>query len=361
MKAAQLDGRTIWYAASNEDGRSETRALEPGGRTILSITASGSRTFDLLLADPAHIVSIDQNPAQTAFAELLAAGYRTLDYRQFAAFTGLDNDQYAREVLFERIVKNLSPATRTFWSNNRRAIGAGLIYAGKWEGFLRTIHGLAGSRRRGIAARLMAAETVEEQYSLWRSEWTDRQWRGFLKLLSMRFLWRYVAREPGIAFVARDFDISAYVAARFDHAARTQLFRESPFAWLMMTGSYPDDVRPPYLSEAGFDAIKNRIDRVEFVTAPVQDYLRGTDAGRFDAVSLSDYSSYCDVDVQRGLWRDLARAMPRGGRVCERKFFNKSGTGLPGEFGFVRDLELEEMLFQQDRAYFYSFVVAEKA
>jgi S-adenosylmethionine-diacylglycerol 3-amino-3-carboxypropyl transferase len=359
MKAAALDHR-LWYTASNEDGASEIAALAPVGRHVLSITASGSRTFDLLTADPASIVSIDQNPAQTALAELLAEGYRRLPYPRFCALVGTEDAGGTRAQDFERLTTALSPEARAFWQRNARMIDTGLIYAGRWEGFLRTMHRLAGRRRAALARRLLAAATLEEQYGLWRDEWDDRGWRMLLRLMSVRWLWRHVAREPGIAFVAPDFDIADYVAARLDHAARHIRFAESPFAWLMLTGAYPREVRPRYLSEGAFPNIASRIERVLFVTAPVQDYVASAPADIFEAVSLSDYSSYCDIDMQRVFWAELSRAVAPRGRVCERKFFNKLGTELPEEIGFVRDHGAEETLTAADRAFFYSFVVAER-
>ena len=53
--------------------------------------------------------------------------------------------------------------------------------------------------------------------------------------------------------------------------------------------------------------------------------------------------------------------MRAGGRVCERKFFNKTGVDLPTSFGFARDRALEELLNERDGAFFYSFVVAIRA
>jgi S-adenosylmethionine-diacylglycerol 3-amino-3-carboxypropyl transferase len=99
---------------------------------------------------------------------------------------------------------------------------------------------------------------------------------------------------------------------------------------------------------------------VQFVTGSVQNFLRDCAPGSLDAVSLSDYSSYCDAEVQRGVWASLARAVAADGRVCERKFFNKSGADLPEALRFTRDRALEDQLFREDRAFFYSFVVAGK-
>jgi S-adenosylmethionine-diacylglycerol 3-amino-3-carboxypropyl transferase len=359
VKASELDTGKIWYSASNEDTRSEVAALNPAGKSLLCITASGSRTFDLLIHAPSRIISIDQNPAQTAFAELLAASYRQLDYTRFAAFVGLSPGTDRSQCL-KSLLPGLPPDAQRFWARNAKRIDDGLIYCGKWEGYLRTIQQLSGKRRRRIADRLLAANSLTTQSALWADEWDDRAWRRSLHLLSVRWLWTYVFREPGMQFVPQDFDIEGYARARFQHAASHDLFARSPFAWLLMKGAYASDVLPPYLTEAGFDAVRGNLDRVTFVTASLQETLRTCDAGAFDGASLSDYASYCDVDVQRGVWNDLSRAMATGGRVCERKFFNKSGTDLPCEHGFDRDLALEAKLFNDDHAFFYSFVIAEK-
>ena len=118
---------------------------------------------------------------------------------------------------------------------------------------------------------------------------------------------------------------------------------------------------PAYLTEAGHALIGERIGRLTLRTESLQSAIAAPDAEAFDAASLSDYSSYCDLDAQRAVWRDLARVMRQGGRVCERKFFNKTGADLPTSFGFARDRALEELLNERDGAFFYSFVVAIRA
>ena len=135
MKASQLDPNKVWYSASNEDTRSECLALVPQGKSLLCITASGSRTFDLLMEDPKHIVSIDQNPAQTALALLLTASYRSLDYEGFCKFLGLLPSQHRLEQL-ENLLPQLPPEAAAFWHRNKVSVDTGLLYCGKWRAIL---------------------------------------------------------------------------------------------------------------------------------------------------------------------------------------------------------------------------------
>jgi hypothetical protein len=39
----------------------------------------------------------------------------------------------------------------------------------------------------------------------------------------VRWLWRYVLREPGVVNVPADFDVAGYLHARFAHVAQTRL------------------------------------------------------------------------------------------------------------------------------------------
>lgn len=360
MTAAQLNQASIWYSACNEDTASEIAALRPQGKRVLCITASGSRAFDLLLADPTEVVAIDQNPAQTALAELFAAAYMHLDYAEFSGLLGLRDDPQRSERL-RSLLRHLSPPARAFWERNAHLAADGLLYCGRWEGFLRRFKHWAGKRRQALAQRLLACADTDAQWTLWQAEWDDWQWRLFLRALALRPLWRYGLREPGIAFVPRDFDMMGYARSRFDHAARNLHLAQLPFAWLLLTGAYPPGVLPPYLSEAGHALIRERIGRLKLLTASLQETTRSAAAGAFEAASLSDYSSYCDLSVQQEVWRDLSRAVPSGGIVCERKFFNKTGTHIPPEHGFRRNEPLEDQLTASDGAWFYSFVVATKS
>lgn len=360
MTATSLDRSTIWYSACNEDAASEIAALEPAGKKILTITASGSRAFELLLADPGEIVSIDENPAQTALAELFAAAYRYCDYQAFSGLAGLHDDTRRLELL-DRLLAHVSDEAGRFWRGNRQIAAGGLLYCGRWESFLRRFRQWAGSRRRATADRLLRSPDTAAQLALWQSAWDDWQWRLLLRAIALRPLWRWGLREPGIAYVPADFDMTGYARSRFDHAARSLHLAQLPFAWLLLNGSYRPDVLPPYLTEAGHATIRARLDRLTLRTDSLQETIACAPAGSFDGASLSDYSSYCDEAEQRRVWQGLARAMRPGSTVCERKFFNKTGMAIPAELGFRRDESLEDRLNASDGAWFYTFVVARQA
>ena len=83
---------TVNYSSSNEDSRSEIRALQLISQdSVLCITGSGARTLDLLIANPAKVVSLDFNPCQNFLLELKIAAMHELDYEEFLEFLGVNN------------------------------------------------------------------------------------------------------------------------------------------------------------------------------------------------------------------------------------------------------------------------------
>lgn len=354
-----LDSRFIWFSSSNEDSSSEIEALSPSKQTsVLCITGSGSRPLDLLATDAKLIVAVDQNPAQTALAELKLATIKQFSYSEWIEFLGIV-DSTQRKALYQSVRGNLSASSRAFWDNHPTAVEDGVLYCGKWERYFRFIRSMAGRKRRLLADRLFTFNAPQQQYEFWQSYWDGPEWRLFLRFLASRWLWRYFFREPGIKHTPREFSLNRYAYERFDHAARNTVLAESPFAFLIFFGRYYlEGALPWYLRVENFDRLKSGVDRISLITSPLQTYLESPSTPHFGAFSLSDFSSYCSREAQDGIWNLLLSKCTNDARICERKFVNKTESTVLGSGRVFRDKELERRLFERDHSFFYSFIVA---
>jgi S-adenosylmethionine-diacylglycerol 3-amino-3-carboxypropyl transferase len=260
-----------------------------------------------------------------------------------------------RLALLDKLTGSLAPATVAFWSARRAAVASGVIYSGRWEKYLRAM-ARGGALRRRALRRLFACRTLREQESCWRASWDGPAWRLLLAIVGKRALWRYVIREPGIALVPDELDIGAYLHACFERAATNVLLGDSAFASLMLLGRYREDgPLPLHMEGTHYETVKARLDRVEPVTASLAEYL-GAAGRRFDAFSLSDFSSYAPGAAYEAIWRAVERVAAPGARVCERQFLVKAA---PAAQAFVRDRRLEDELGARDGALVYSFVCGE--
>jgi S-adenosylmethionine-diacylglycerol 3-amino-3-carboxypropyl transferase len=343
----------INYAASHEDGRSELHALQLNERSrVLCITGSGSRALDLLVAAPREVVAVDFNPAQTYLLELKLAALQSFAYADAAAFIGLTPGG-ERMAQYGTLRVRLGETARAFWDRNTRLIGRGVLYAGRWERFLRLMVGPAAWARRGLIARVFACQSVDEQRTLWLGEWNTPGWDRYLQLLANRFLWTRVVREPGMRHIPKELDIVRCIRERFDRAAGSYLFRDSAWAWLVFKGYLsPDGPLPPHLAPQHHDLLAAHAAHVTPVTASLLDYVQRPGLKRFTAFSLSDFGSYADDATYAATYAALRTVAEPAARVCERQFLVPRD---PSQLGLSRDVALERELPGRDHSVVYDF------
>jgi len=347
----------INYAASHEDGRSELRALALDSTSrVLCITGSGARALDLLVARPREVVAVDFNPAQTHLLALKLAALQTLSYNSYIAFLGLVPST-ERTDTYRRLAKCLPDAARAFWDRHTALIAGGVLYSGRWEGFLRMMVAPAARVRRSLISRVFACEAVEEQQALWLREWNTPGWNRYLGLLANRWLWTRVVREPGMRHIPVDLDIVRCIRERFDRAAGSYLFRDSAWAWLVFRGHLdPRGPLPPHLEASRFEALAMVADRVTPVTSSLLAYVQHPAAGRFSAFSLSDFGSYADDATYAASYSAMRATATPGARICERHFLVPRDPSSIDDLGLVRNASLETELQRSDNSVVYDFV-----
>jgi S-adenosylmethionine-diacylglycerol 3-amino-3-carboxypropyl transferase len=353
--------QTLNYTSSNEDSRSEIRALAIESRdAVLCITGSGARPLDLLIAGPAVIVSIDLNPCQSFLLELKMAAIRCLEHEDFLGFLGIYPSQ-RRERVYQRMRQYLSPEAKGFWDRRTRLIAKGVIYQGRWERHFRRVACGLNLVRPSLRDRLFDSRDVSEQAEVWHEEARKPFLGMLLQVLSSRSLSRRAFGDPGFyRYVSDDFSVSRYLTERLSNALENILLRESAYATLLLFGRYSATRQLPlYLQRSHYGTLKDRLGSVEVTTASLLDYLRTCKANRFQKYSLSDFASYTDEEERAMIWKEIVRTAATGARVCERQVLVK--RELPSAVRpFVRRIEsLEKELEKTDDSIFYTFVIGQ--
>lgn len=345
----------INYSASNEDSESERKALIIKSEdVVLCITGSGARTLDLLIDLPQKIISIDMNASQNYLLSLKMAAYKDFNYEIFCEFIGLRNCE-TRLNLYQKLRPTLDENAQKYWDNQLGIIKNGILYCGTWERFLNIMRKLSFTRKR-LIDRLMNAESLEQQQAIWQNEWDNVVWRGYLKLLSNRFLWVNIIREPGAKIIDKNFDVYHYMKSRMDFMASHFLFRKSHYANLLFNGSYTKDcVLPHHLRSENFEIIKQNLDKIEIITDSLSGYLE-QQKNQISAFSLSDFSSYAPFPIYQEIWKNVVQAATENAKFCERQFLVKRSPER--DFAAIhRNKLLEQELLQTDETAIYSYCV----
>jgi len=343
----------INYSSSNEDSASERKSLQINSDdVVLCITGSGARSLDLLIDSPAAIVSIDLNPAQNHLLELKMAAFETLSYEKLLGFLGIHQCD-DREAKFEKMRTKLSPSALAFWEANRSLIRKGVLFCGTWERLFRKMSKFAYFKRRKIRT-LMEAQTLQEQREFWYKEWDNSSWRFFLRVLSSRFLWVNLVREPGAKLIQKDFDVYQYMHQRMEYLATNYHLKTNHYANLMFLGTYTEGcVLPHHLRPENYACIRKNLNKIEIVTDSLTEYLSKQE-GRFSKFSLSDVSSYAPEEAYAAIWKNVIIAAKPNANFCERFFLVKRNpeNAFPE---IQRNTPLEAQLFKEDETAIYTF------
>ena len=344
----------IVYSAENEDPYSEKCFLDINKNDrVLCITGSGSRTLELLSENPKQIISVDLNETQNFLLEIKCIAFKVLSYAEFKRFIGLEKCSNRLQTYKSKIRPLLNNETAMFFDKNISFIHGGILYCGIWEGYLAKLSLLTKFKTKTLK-KLLGASSLDEQWSIWEKEWDGNFWKQLLKMAGHRWVWKYILKEPGIEYVHKNADIGLYLHERINHSLKTKLVRENPFMNLILFGSYSNDCLPNHLQECNFDNIKANIDKVTIVTSTLTDYM-DKNPESIDKFSVSDFSSYQDIDGYNQTWNSIYKAAKNGSRVCERHFLVNHNPMNAPNINIERDTAMEETLKEQDYAFIYSF------
>ena len=366
--AARADFSRIRYAQVWEDADVllEGLAVQPGDR-CLSIASAGDNVLALLSADPGAVVAVDLSEAQLACLALRVAAFKTLDHGEVLALLG-SRPSARRLDLYHRCRPALGslPApygadARAIWDAQPGRIERGIGTAGKFERyfgyFRRVVLPLTQSRRR-VRTLLDGGGSAEARRAWYDAHWDGPRWRLLFRFFTSRRVLGRLGRDP------RFFDhVNGRVADRLQARVRQAVTATdpavNPYLQWILTGTHTTAL-PLYLRPEHFDAIRNRLDRIEWRKASLETVLAEAGPGSFDRFNLSDVFEYVDEAHYAALLERLAEVGTPGGRLAYWNLLapRRRPASLAHRLRPLR--ELGDRLHATDKAPFYGAFVVEE-
>ena len=331
----------------------EALAIRPGDH-VFSVTSGGCNTLSLLVADPDRIVALDFNPNQNHLLALKMEAFRRLAHAEVLDMLGVrPSDQ--RLDLYRRLRPGLDPEALTFWDAHPRAIARGIIHCGRLErylmGFGRLMRAVYGRRRLEAAFEF---QTLEDQ-SRFHDEVIDGPfWRWmFDGFFSRAIMTRAKDREHFRQVAETRF--GPIFRARARRALVEMPLRTNPYLALIMLGHHVgEESLPPYLQARHFGTIRDRVDRIERVTAPIDRYLADVEPASFDAFNCSNLFDWLDPGAFIDLHRLIVRAARPGARMANWSTLLERPIPSEEVPELVRDDGRSRELLGRDRAFLYA-------
>ncbi len=355
----RADFSAIRYAQCWEDSRLLVAGLEPVGRHCLSIGSAGDNSFALLAAGAASVTAVEMNAAQIACIELRRAAYLTLEHREFLELLG-SRASPRRMALYQACREKMPVEARTFWDAKPDAIAEGIGSAGKFERYFEMFRNrvlpLAHGRKRVLS--LLEKRSPEEREIFYNEVWNNLRWRWIFQIFFSRTVMGALGRDPEF-FKYVEGSVADRILARTRHALVVLDPSENPYLHWILTGKHGSAL-PEALEEKNFGTIRNALleGRMVVAHASLEAHLSRFPECRYDAFNLSDIFEYMSGDNSQDLLEKILGASNPGARLA---YWNMLAPRSRPESLAARLKSCEvDLIFAQDRAFFYSRFVVEE-
>jgi S-adenosylmethionine-diacylglycerol 3-amino-3-carboxypropyl transferase len=348
LRRTELPGAVddrLYFAQVREDPRLEIAAF--AGRwdgPIAVVSSAGCTALSLVAAGAAEVISIDLNRTQNHMVELKAAAVAELDSGTALGLLGaVPMAPAARRQAYRQIQGVLSSGARRYWDGRQRAVTRGVLQAGVTERLMRLIaRALRVVHPRRIG-RLLALQTLNQQREFYRREWNSAGWRLLFRGLCNRLVLRRTYDERFFAHV-EDPSYARHFLQVAEHTLTDLDIADNYFLHHLLTGSYPADSRPPYLS--GDVAVE----RLTLVDATFTDYLRTRPDRSMAGFALSNICEWLSAAEIDELFAEIVRTARPGARLVFRNFVGWTEVPSRWRDAVREDRARGEELMRQDRS-----------
>ena len=324
----------------------------------LSIASAGDNTLAILARGPQRVIAVDMNPAQIYMLELKVAAYRELNHTEFLILVGSRSGSI-RESLYRRCRQQLSPDAQAFWDANSAAIAGGLGGAGTFERHLSHFRSnlLRFVQKDAGIERLLRSGTPELRARYYTKEWDNWRWKTLCGNTFNRSLVIQMGRDPG--YLEGDAaKFAGRVLDRIHRALTEDEPAENPYLqWLLLgrhTTALPYAWRPE-----NFEAVRANLDRLEWHTTSLQDYLGTMAESSVDRFSLGDIFDPMPPEALYRILEQITRVGKPQGRLAYWNMLVERRR--PKELSHrLRPMEaLATKLEDQDRSFLHLGLVVE--
>jgi S-adenosylmethionine-diacylglycerol 3-amino-3-carboxypropyl transferase len=319
------DGELI-FAQVREDPLIEMQALAPAlGGTIVIVSSAGCTSLSLLAAGARRVVAVDSSRTQNHLVELKCAAVRALDAPSAIAFLGgQPMPALRRRRLYGVMAPMLTDPARAYWDGRAREIEGGVLHAGRSERFIAVVAAVVRHlvvRRYGVA-RLLVADSLDEQRKIFARDWSGWRWKALFALLLNR--WSFSrAYDPSFFEHVENPSFARHFRTLAERALTEIPSGDNYFLHEMLSRQYPVDEPngvPPYLTPRGVTRVSDAARKMSLVDGSVTEYLRSCSPRSIQGFALSNIAEWLDTRGIDELFEEIARTASPDARVVFRNF-----------------------------------------
>jgi S-adenosylmethionine:diacylglycerol 3-amino-3-carboxypropyl transferase len=322
-QAEAIDDR-LFFAQVREDSALDVAAVVPTTKKhVVVVTSGGGTALAMLAAGARRVTAVDTNATQNDIAELQAVALAQLGSETAVAYLGGRRMKRRERLrLHDRTVReHLTPHARATWDQRRTAVAGGVLRSGVTERFLGILAWILGHLViPGRAQRaLLACQNVAEQRRVVRSQWDNRRWRIFFRVLLNKRVCQKVY-SPAFFEHVEPIDFADQFRRAVEHGLSNLPVGDNYFLHQLLEGEWRPTCVPPHLTPAAAAELRDRIGDLELVDGDLLSYLRSQPDGSVDGLCLSNICEWLSADVSDALLQEIVRVSAPDATLVIRNF-----------------------------------------
>ena len=330
-KAFALAFKGLVYAQIWEDPVVDMEGLDiqPDSR-VMCIASGSCNALSYLTANPESVTAVDLNRAHVALGKLKIAAIRHLpNYERFHRFFAHADHKENAAVYKTMIAPHLDEESRAYWEKRdirgRKRISyftRGIYRKGLLGNFIGLAHVFAKLYKIDLG-KLLEAQTLEEQRAVFEQELAPVFEKKFIRWLTDQPASLFGLGIPPAQFehLAGDERMAEVLRRRLEKLACDFEVKDNYFAWQAFGRGYnrsESAALPPYLQRANWEAMRERIGRLDVTRANMVDWIGAREEASMDRFVLLDAQDWMNNEQLDGLWSRITRASRPGARVLFR-------------------------------------------
>lgn len=330
-KAFALAFKGLVYAQIWEDPVVDMEGLAITSESRVMCIASGScNALSYLTANPSQVTAVDLNRAHVALGQLKITAIRHLpNYERFHRFFAHADHKENAEIYKTMIAPHLDAESRAYWEKRdlrgRKRISyftRGIYRQGLLGNFIGLAHVFARLYKIDLG-KLLEAQTLEEQREVFERELAPVFEKKFIRWLTDQPASLFGLGIPPAQFehLAGDERMAEVLRRRLEKLACDFEIKDNYFAWQAFGRGYSRSEGaplPPYLQRANWDAMRERVGRLDVTRANMMDWISARDEASMDRFVLLDAQDWMNNAQLDALWALITRASRPGARVLFR-------------------------------------------
>jgi S-adenosylmethionine-diacylglycerol 3-amino-3-carboxypropyl transferase len=219
----------------------------------------------------------------------------------------------------------------------------------------------AGFGKRRLIRRLYEADGPAARERLYREKWQGLRWKLLTGVMLSRRLNGLLFDRAFFAYLDRDFSFGRHFAAKAERALVRLPMKENYFlSYILLGRYYGESFLPIYLRRENYRPIRDRLDRVEIVTASCERFFAGLEDSSISKFNFSNIFEWMSPAAFEALLRQTVRVARDKAVLTYRNLlvFRERPASLAGTIRPLRDLA--KALHETDLSFIYDNYVVEQ-